>query len=667
MDIRKEKKDALAVVLFAAFCLILYFNSLQGIFIFDDLHTIPDNLYIKSSRFLPLFFKGVYTSDPVIPKGMFRPLLMITFVFNYAFSRLAPLGYHIVNMLAHFLNVVLFYFFLKFFKKDLPFGLVFLTSVLFLVHPVNTEAVTYISARSDLLACFFVLAGFLSYAGGRKIFALVLYILGLLCKETALVLPFLIFGYDYLNVSGRDYVGPKQKRFARYLFYIGFLAISISYWLYRQHIYGSSSVILADMHRSVRNPYSNILTQLAVSIFYLRLFIWPQPLVIHHNFPILTSLLQPLALFSAFAIIALIGLIFVLKKKSFLISMGLFWYLMCLVPKFYSPLNIVAAEHHFYLPGYGIYLIAAVLLGNLYLRFRRKFIIVSIGAICIFATLTWFRNYEYTDAFVFWRKAIEKDPSSAVAHHNLGVIYVQKGLYAEAEKELKKTLSLVPPSAKSLLVTAWDNLANAYRLQKRFKEALIEQKRAIELKLVTFGTYQNLGVIYLDMGDDKKAVEMWQEGLRLNPQASGILLNLGLHYLRKSEFSKAKGYFQDAAKYDPDSSLAYFGLGRVFQEEGNIDSAIKAFVESILLSPNYADSRYYLGILYSGKSDPRALNEFKQAVRLVPHFAEAHNNLAVLYASMEPPQLDLARQHAQKAIAFGYKVDKKFLKLIGLN
>lgn len=662
-----NKQDCLALIIFVITCIVLYFNSLQGVFVFDDFHSIPDNLYIKDIRHIPLFFKGHYTSDPVIPSGMFRPLLMITFVFNYAFSRLEPLGYHIVNIILHFLNVILLYRFLKILKKDLPFGLVLSICLLFLAHPLNTEAVTYISARSDLLACFFILTTFLCYVQKKFLFAVVLYIFGLLSKETALVLPFLVFGFDFLRPSERDYADVKKTPRFKYMFYIVLLGVSIIYWIYRQHLFGPVSVTLTALHKSLRNPYSNILTQAAVTLFYLKLFVWPQPLITHHNFPILNSLSQPLAFFSITAIFAIVVSILLLRKTKFLISFGLFWYLICLLPKFYTPLNIVAAEHHFYLPSFGVYLILAVISKNLYLRFRRKFVIISLGVTCIFAILVLSRNYEYTNPFVFWQKALEEDPSSAIAHHNLGLVYVSKGFYEEAEKKFKKALLLSPPYATRARILCADNLSNVYRLQKKYKEALEELNKLIDLKLAYYATYQNLGVVYLEMGDEGKAVEMWGKGLRLNPQASGIYLNIGLHYLRKSEFSKAKGYFKESVKYDPDCSMAYFGLGRSLQELGEIDSAIKALTESVSIEPNHADAHYYLGNLYVVKSDPRALTELREAIRLAPDFAEAHNNLAVLYASMQPQELELARHHAQKALAFGYKVNSKFLKLIGLE
>ena len=106
-------KDCIAVIIFSFFCLFLYYNSLWGIFIFDDAHSIVTNIYIKDSRYIPMFFKGFYTSDTEVPIGMFRPLLLLTFSFNYFFSGIQPLGYHIINVLLHFLNGILFYYLLR--------------------------------------------------------------------------------------------------------------------------------------------------------------------------------------------------------------------------------------------------------------------------------------------------------------------------------------------------------------------------------------------------------------------------------------------------------------------------------------------------------------------------------------------------------------------------
>lgn len=667
----QNKQDVFVVLLFTLFCLILYFNSLWGIFIFDDYHSVINNLFIKDASHIPLFFKGHYTSEVEIPRGMFRPLLLLTFCFNYFFSGLQPLGYHIINILLHFVNGILLYSFLRLVKPDLPFGLALLCGLLFLAHPLNTEAVGYISSRSDLMVFLFIFIGFICYLKKRLAFALFSYLLGLLSKETALVFPFLIAMFDFLKPTLQTN-SAEHKQICRtrnkYLFYLALTVAAILYWLYRQFIFGkSASIIAVSLQNPTRSFYANMLTQSAVALFYLRLFIWPQPLAMHHNFPILGSLSEPLAFFSVIILATAVVFIFLLRKKYPLISLGLAWYLICLLPKFYAPLHIVAAEHHFYLPGFGIYLILAVMFKKLYEKFRLRFMIVTIGMLCLFTLLVWFRNYEYSDELTFWRKSLEVDPSSPIAHHNLGLLYNDIGLYPEAEEKLKKTLSLAPAYADNLTKSVAENLANTYRLQKKFNEALAQINKTIESGLYNFGTYQSLGAIYLDMKDDEKAQEAWKKGLQLNPKSSGLLYNLGLLYLRKSQLPEAKEFFHKALHYDPDLYYAHYSLGYVLEEEGQTDAAIKAYKKAVNLEPNLAKAHYRLGTLYTKKSDPRALWELKETIRLAPNFAEGHINLAVLYSSMQPPQMELAKEHAKKALALGYEVNSDFLKIIGLE
>lgn len=668
----QTKQNLLIVSLFSFFCLLLYFNSLKGIFIFDDDHSIITNLYIKDVRYAPMFFKGYYTSDPEIPAGMFRPLLLLTFSFNYIFSGLQPIGYHIINILLHFLNGIAFYYLLGLLfsgqtnsrkgnlAQKLPFALTILIGLLFLAHPLNTEAVSYISSRSDLLAYLFILLAFICYLKRGFWAALLLYAIALLTKETALVLPFLIAAHIFIF----DKKEKDGSRMGIFIFYLAIIALSAFYW-YMRHI-----ILSAISKGNILPPqgiWPNILTQSGVTLYYVKLFLWPHPLTIHHNFPIFYSLSDPRAFLSISAMISLIILVFALRKKYPLVCFGLGWYLICLIPKFYASLNIVASEHHFYLPSFGIYLIIAALAKDLFLRFRRKFIISTIGIICLFTILVWFRNYEYKDEYTFWRSALRADPSSPIANYNVGMVYMNMGLYPEAEAMLKKSLEYAPRDATKLLKNVRENTATIYRMQGKYKESLALFLENIDSGYYNFGTYQNLGVLYQEMKEDENAKRAWEKGLSLNPQSSGILYNLAMLYSRKKDFPKAKKYFQQAIDINPDFFALHFGLGSVFEEEGNITAAIKAYEKAASLRPNFPDVHYRLGTLYAQKENPRALWHFKEAIRLNSNFAEAHNNLAVLYSSMEPPQMELAKEHAKKALALGYEVNSYFLKIIGLE
>ena len=661
---KDKQQNIIAVLLLVILGIILYFNSLQNAFTFDDLHSISDNLYIKDPRSIPLLFKGYYTSNPDIPRGMFRPFLLLTFAFNYFFDGLRPLGYHIINILIHCLNGILLYSLLRFLKTDLKFGCALFISLLFMAHPVNTETVTYISCRSDLLVTFLIMFAFYSFGKEKFFLSIVLYILALLTKETALVFGPLILSYWFFYTKGKQ---AKKDEGKIVLFIFLLMLIGILYWTYRSLIFNLSlnDIIFASSRNTIRDFWSNTYLQLVVSIFYLRLFLWPHPLNLHHEFPEYKSLLELPVFFSACIIILLIILSIALRKKRPLICLGLSWYIICLIPKFYGALHFPAMEHHFYLPSMGIYLTLVSALELFYVKSARKFIISACGIIGLFTALVWLRNYEWKDALTLYKAAARKNPRSAVAHNNLGIAYLNINLFDAAEREFKETMSLsnsVDTDINSLI-----NLANIYSRQNKFEEARQKLDKALKIKPNFAAIYQTYGFIYKQRGEVKKAEEIWKEGLNFNPKTTDILNNLGLLYLEENKISEAKIYFQKAIQANPDSYLAYFGLGQISERESNIEGAIKYYKKSVELNPAEANSYYAIGRSYAQQLNSKALYYLKEAVRLNPSLAEAHNDLAVLYASMDPPKLDLSKEHALKALSLGYPVEKEFLKLIGIE
>ena len=537
MNNSQQKKDIFAVLSIAALCLILYFNSLGNVFIFDDLHGIVDNLYIKNPKYIPLFFKGFYTSIPEIPKGMFRPLLLLTFSFNYFFSGLQPLGYHILNILLHFLNGILLYLILKFLNKGSRSGILLSVCLLFIAHPINSETVTYISCRSDLLVAFLILSAFYSFVKNRIFLSGLLYILALLTKETALVYGLLPAAYlAFQNIVQRE----KPHKDKLILYFSALILLAAAYWVYRSSILDVAikDTFLPAASSRVRGFWPNIYLQSVVSLFYLRLFVWPHSLTIHHYFPDNYSLFQPIV----FTSLAIIGLIFIIilwvRKKYPLINLGLSWYFICLLPKFYGTLHFTAMEHHFYLPGIGIYIALAAGLKNCYEKYRRNFLFLISGILGIFIILVWFRNYEWKDGLTLYKHTVKRAPNSAVARNNLGIEYSRLGLHQEAETEYKKALSL--SHSTEVQLTCRINLAKIYAHKKMFSEALDELSQAEIIKPSYSIIYQAYGAVYSQMGEKEKAEEILKKGLKFNPKSAGILYNLGLLYIKKGKLKEAK-------------------------------------------------------------------------------------------------------------------------------
>ncbi len=663
------KKDNLAVIIIALICFGIYLNSLGNTFIFDDLHTIQNNLFIKNTAYIPGFFQGQYTSLP-LPKCMFRPLLLLTFSFNYIIGGLQPYGYHLINILLHFLNGAMLYSILKalnakfspniadFSKINIFSGLYAIVSILFITHPLHTETVSYITCRSDLLATFFILSGFLSHIKNKSSLVFFSYLGALLTKETALIFPLLLLACDFLAPEVKN----KKKSWR---LYAAVFLISAAYWLYRNYIFGLKLSQPINLSSPLRSFYSNILVQTVVTIFYLRLFVWPHPLTIHHTLPNFNSLANPTVFISASLLLTIIILIFISRKRLPLISLGLAWYLICLIPKFYAVLYVTAAEHHFYLPAIGLYICLAQAMRKFYLRRRKYFLYFGIGTACAFSTLVIFRNYEWNSSFSLWKSAIKANPASAIAWHEAGIEYLNINEFIKAEKYFHKALALTNEIQTE--VAARLGLAKIRENQNKLEESEKLLNEALKINPKDYRVYLFLGALYQNMNKKDKARQILEEGLNMHSESSEILERLSLLDFQEENFPEAKKHLESAIKANPDAYSVYFNLGQVYEKEGRMKEAIEAYKKSVKINPGYVWPHYALGTLYAQSSNSRALWHLKETVRIEPQFAAAHNNLAVFYHSMEPPKLDLSKEHARKALSLGYPVEKEFLKLIGIE
>jgi protein O-mannosyl-transferase len=331
---RKSSSVPVLIFLLAAVFLV-YFNSLNGEFVFDDDHMIGENIFIKNPAYFPLFFKGFTTSHP-IAQGMCRPFLMLTFAFNYALGGLNTCGYHLFNVFLHFLNVVLLFFLLRRLNKEAPPTAAFLLALLFAVHPINTEAVTYINGRADLMVCCFALAAFILYLRRKYLFTGLFYVAALMSKETALIMPLVFIGHYFIYIRRPHGLWAQNENDShenkRFFIILGLITVGYVFW-YMRFFYGAAAP------DKVYSFFANIIPQSRATFFYLRLFFWPAGLNIMHPGPVVRSLFEPEALLSLAGMAGLSAGVFLLRKRSYTASLGLLWLLIWRAPLFFAKLN----------------------------------------------------------------------------------------------------------------------------------------------------------------------------------------------------------------------------------------------------------------------------------------------------------------------------------------
>ncbi|OQX84731.1 MAG: hypothetical protein B6D55_08495, partial [Candidatus Omnitrophica bacterium 4484_70.2] len=369
--------------------------------------------------------------------------------------------------------------------------------------------------------------------------------------------------------------------------------------------------------------------------------------------------------FSLLGIITLVIFIFIFKKRNPLISFGIAWYLIGLLPKFYARLQYPAMEHHFYLPSFGIYLIIFDIARRIYLKNKKYLIYPLAGIILLFSLLSWLRNYEWQDKFRFWRIAVERDPLSGLAHGQLGLEYLKRGMLDKAEEAFKKAVRLA--RNESVMVYSKGNLAGIYKEKKEYDRAIKILKEILSSGAPPPHLYEDLGLIYMKIGKEKEAVLSWIKETKIYPQMPNAYVLLALYYIKEKKIKEAERLLNKALELNPDFYLTYYGLGLLYERKKDLTLAKKYYRKVISLKPSFVDAHYSLGRVYAKEGDIRAIKEFEIVLKLDPQKVCVYNDLAICYISLNPPNWKLAKRYIEKAKSAGCSVKKEFITLIDKN
>ncbi len=669
----RDQGDYLAVIAFFLLVFLIYFKSLSAPFVFDDIHMILRNSYIKGMENLHLPFTSGRVTNVPLEKGMYRPLLVISFAFNYLFGRLNPIGYHIINMLFHFLNASLLFFLFKQLLKKSSFWPSFIASLLFLLHPVNSEAVIYISCRSTLMASFFLLLGLLSYIKweGQKFdkkyyLSLISFACGVFTKEIMVVFPLVLISYDFLF---RRKLNHNFTAFIRNYFL--FFFITLSYLLLRHYLIGAFTNL--SLKRSI---YENFLTNLHAGVYYFKLFFYPVNLCIGRYFPTSRSFFELQVLQSAGIVAALVLIGMVVSVHYPVVTFGIFWFFLNLAPKFIASLSLLATEHHLYLPAMGIFMVIAFSLEKINEFFEvKKFKLIKITVVILIlillfisAMLTYQRNAVWKDETALWLNNIKYSPFAWGAYNNLGLLMLGKGRYEEAQRYFNKALAdFEKLSSPGLEIDLHTNLGKLYLETAKLDLAQEEFLKVLTLNPFVAEAHNNLGVVYARKGLREKEIKELKLALELDPSLTEGYTNLAISYFQAKDYQQAIELLNKAIKINPDLTKPYLLLSKIYEELKDFNQSIKFKKMAMNLILVDAQDYYELGLLYGKLGNPEAIEAFKKAIKFNPEFAAAHNNLAVTYANLNPPQFELARKHAKLALKYGYQVKPEVLKQLGME
>ena len=585
--------------------LAVYGNSLFNDFVWDDLAFIVDNSFIRQFKFLPdLFLKTLNQTSPT-GRGFgayYRPLFLLSFMFDYNFWNLDPFFYHFVNVILYIFNVILvFILILKLTKHRL---ISFLTALFFGLHPVHTEAVAPVFNRMDLLVSFFMFSSFILFIRALEkerfkrvfyFFSLILFIFGLLSKEFAFILPIVFIIYDLYFVSDFKIKNIFQRKY----FYLSCLTIEILYFFIRflvlkENFLGGSRYSFTSFIYPETNLWQ-ISIVLQTLFQYLKILFFPIKLTVVYLLEI--KPIWHIELICVFIfLVSIFSLIFLLKNKYKEISFFLCWFFITLLPV----LNIISignriAEHYVYLASLSFcFLLGFVFsraLENNQILFKkfvsRKVIILIIFLISFFyAYKTILRNYDWRNESTLWRKEAQVNPNIPLVHTNLGNVYFTQGLYDKAIQEYNISISLNPVNPKAL-----NSLGAALIRIGLFKEGLQRITHASKLDPKNAIIYNNLGRVYNLMGSFDLAIKNHKEAIQLNPGYLPAYYDLGIAYFNKKSFTEALSQFNKVIILDPSYGKAYYGIGLIFSAQGKVEQAIKMFEKSLDIDPNFKTAK----------------------------------------------------------------------------
>lgn len=620
---------------------LVFSPSLVGDFLWDDEFLIVHNPMIKSLENLPAafsshFFQGSFETGELT---YFRPFVTMMNMFQYAIFGLKPFWWHLFNVLIHALNAVLLYFFVRKILNASPVAA--LTGALFWsVHPALSEAVSFISGRTDILAFTFILAGLILFFRESKIMlflSAVSFILGLMCKEIVIMFPVVVLmvAWRKKGVRGRDEDSVFWKDSLCRL--LPFVIIAGIYFFYRFFLVKGIRV----SHYPGESMLSTWMTMPRVFVRYLRLTIFPVGLINDYT-RYFTEVRSPLNLRFIFPVIVLAGfisMIFILNKRRNGLAFSVAWFLLFLLPVLnIFPLGLWMAERFLYIPLAGAAIFAAFLMEPLFKKEyeRRKISLFAILLILIFGAMSFLRAGIWNDALVLWYDAVNKNPDNPQARIILGQILTSRGRPSEAIEHFKTADTEKSPN---LEFHKQQSLANAYLLEEKYEAAEKAMRKAEEILPGSARNSLINGRIAFARGNLHEAVGSFEESLKRNPDLLGALDGLmRIYWMRNAGAGELLPLAEKAIDLNPDYAPGYFYKGGALRKLQRNEEAKTAFQKAARINPGYAPAYLHLAELYESEigktpgSFEKAVQTYRDLLENDPDNITALNNLAILLA-----------------------------------
>ncbi len=654
----------LRAALLIAVVALAYANTLRAPFLFDDAGAVVNNPTIRSLTSLAVLHPP---ADGSTTTG--RPVVNLSYALNYTVSGEAVWSYHAANLAIHALAALAL---LGLVRRTLLLpllrpvygphasSLAFFTALLWALPPLQTESVTCIAQRTESLCGLFYLLtlyAFVRFAPchvlsdkapaplpevrhafsdirasllpgawhaisdknpgrsrrGWAVASVAACVAGMGTKEVMVTAPLVVLLYDRTFVAGSFAAACRRRRP-----YYAALAASWGLLLGLQVQTGGGRGAAAGFGRGV-SSWHYLLTQCEALLHYLRLALWPHPLVLDYGTTVVHSVTD-VWWQGSLILLLLAGTAWALVRKPVVGFIGAWFFLILAPSSSIVPLvTQTIAEHRLYLPLAALTLAAVA---AAHLRFPCPAPWIAGGLAVALAAGTVARNRDYRDAINIWSSSVAAYPSSARAQNNLGQALQEAGHAAEADARFARAVAL-----DSSYAAARYNWGVALLAGNRLPAAMAQLEAAVQLAPDHADAQFNLGNALVRAQRLAEALPHFERALQLRP-AADVHFNLGLTLAELKRDAAAETHLRAALQLDPTLAEAYYQLGRLAERGGRGDQALTPYADTLRYAPEHTGAHQRLALLLAQREDfPAAAGHCRALIRIHPFDADAHANL----------------------------------------
>lgn len=491
-----------------AFCLLLvvicYASSLTNAFILDDVLIVAANEQIRTIQPTHFFLQPYW--GPQLNGGIYRPLTILTFSIEYSIWQAWPPGFRLVNLLLHAINGWLVFLLVRsILGSALP---AWAAAAVYVVHPMQTEAVVSIVGRSELLAATFFFSAWLAFRNGRTWIAAIAYALSLLAKESAITLPAVVAVEMVLMEGGFRSIFRAWRRYA----VLG--SVAIAYLGLRAYVLGG--VGIPSLNRYLHGALTHVqlwITSGRVFLQYFRLLLWPVEVTGDYDFnSIPIASLQDWDAWIGLVLVAacIAGALWMARKHP-AVSFGILFFFVTLLPvsNWIVPIGLLMAERFLYTPTFGFALLAGMFWAGIPEQSLRK--ITAIGGFAFAAILCIGHNYIWQDKLTFHQNVVRVSPNNARGRLGYGFALNELGHYSDAKEQFEAGLRILPDSPPLLAGLA----SSVMRLDHRCDRVRPLLARALQQDPGQWQSLWVLGDCFLQEGDEGRAEQAYGRAVQI--------------------------------------------------------------------------------------------------------------------------------------------------------